>query len=117
MRDDRSPRWAHDSPESDVLDDVIRPGRRFPHRWVDSAGTGQASTLDLVGSRWTLFAGPGDRRWPATSALGMNLHVHDLDAVDEAVLVRPDGFVAWRGTAEESLQETLRGLGLMRFRL
>ncbi|MFI6742453.1 FAD-dependent monooxygenase [Nonomuraea sp. NPDC050451] len=103
---------SRDSSESDVLDDVIRPGCRFPHRWVYTAGTGRASTLDLVGSRWTLFAGLGDRRWsPVATSLGMDLLNHDLDVVDEAVLVRPDGFVAWRGTTEESLQETLRGLG------
>ncbi|MFI7129695.1 FAD-dependent monooxygenase [Nonomuraea sp. NPDC050153] len=103
----------HDSPEADVLDDVIRPGRRFPHRWMDSAGPGRTSTLDLVGSRWTLFAGPGDPRWrAAATSLGIDPRFHALDAVDEAVLVRPDGFVAWRGTTEESLREALRGLGV-----
>ncbi|NJP92619.1 FAD-binding monooxygenase [Nonomuraea sp. FMUSA5-5] len=103
----------HDSPEPDVLDDTIRPGRRLPHRWVDSPAAGRVSTLDLAGSHWTLFTGPGEHRWPAAVAsLGIDVHVHELEAVEGAALVRPDGFVAWHGTAPESLRRALRDLGL-----
>ncbi|MBT2206771.1 FAD-dependent monooxygenase [Actinomadura sp. NEAU-AAG7] len=86
----------HDT-ESDVLDDAIRPGRRFPHRWV-----GSDSTLDLIGSRWTLFAARDLDRW-RTAAARLDPQVHALD-IDGAVLVRPDGFVAWQGTTEDSLR-------------
>ncbi|WP_460354700.1 FAD-dependent monooxygenase [Actinoallomurus acanthiterrae] len=100
----------YDTTESDPLDDAVRPGHRFPHRWVDSAGTGRVSTVDLAGSRWTLFTGTGGGRWRAqAAALGMD--VHELGTMDDAALVRPDGFVAWRGTTEESMQAALRGLG------
>ncbi|MFI9047017.1 hypothetical protein [Streptomyces sp. NPDC053427] len=80
---------------------------------MNSADTGRVSTLDLVGSRWTLFVGPGDRSWRATTAsVGIDAQVHDLSTVDDAVLVRPDGFVAWHSATRASFQEALRDLGL-----
>jgi 2-polyprenyl-6-methoxyphenol hydroxylase-like FAD-dependent oxidoreductase len=73
-----------------------RPGTRAPHLWLKDG----YSTLDLLGSEYVFLAGPlwngeGDFRvhrithpeFPA--AYGMTAR--------EAVLVRPDGFVAWRG--------------------
>ncbi|MGK5557229.1 FAD-dependent monooxygenase [Actinomadura kijaniata] len=97
----------------DIAADEIRPGQRFPHRWVNSPGTGEISTLDLAAAHWTLFTAPNDHRWRATAAsLGIDLHVHPLNDMNDAVLVRPDGFVAWQGTTEESLRHALRELGL-----
>jgi hypothetical protein len=73
-----------------------RPGTRAPHVWLSDA----CSTLDLFGRDFVVLAGP---EWNATT----NVHVHRLtqpaflDAYgippSGAVLVRPDGFVAWRG--------------------
>jgi putative polyketide hydroxylase len=59
--------YGYSDTEVDVLTDEIRPGHRYPHRWVAPG----VSTLDLVGTRWTVL--PADKG---------------------TVLVRPDGFVA-----------------------
>ncbi|MYT33066.1 MULTISPECIES: FAD-dependent monooxygenase [unclassified Streptomyces] len=104
----------------DPLDDAVHLGHRFPHRWVDSPPSDRMSTLDLIGSHWTLFTAGDLPRWraAAASSLGTTCHaVHELDAPqaaelamgDDAVLVRPDGFVAWRGTTEDSLRAALCG--------
>ncbi len=85
---------------------TARPGSRAPHVWLAPG----KSTLDLFGRGFALLRfDPG----AATAALeaaararGVPLAVIDL-AHDEArrayerrlVLVRPDGFVAWRGDA------------------
>ncbi|MFA1538363.1 FAD-dependent monooxygenase [Actinomadura monticuli] len=91
-------------------------GTRAPHAWIYRAGR-RISTLDLYRDRPVLVAGPEGGRWTAgarTAAdrLGVPLDVHqygdDLDDPGDvwegrhgmppngAVLVRPDGFVAWR---------------------
>ncbi|QHC23148.1 FAD-dependent monooxygenase [Streptomyces sp. GS7] len=111
------------APEHHLLNDPVRPGHRFPHRWVNTAETGRdshepdrVSTLDLIGSDWTLFAGSDIPRWRATAAalgttMDMDLRVHELGTVDGAVLVRPDGFVAWCGTSHAALRAALRASG------
>jgi hypothetical protein len=73
-----------------------RPGTRAPHLWLSEG----CSTLDLFGRDYVLLAGPD---WDSTT----KLQVHRLNdpaflsaygiTSREAVLVRPDGFVAWRG--------------------
>ncbi|MGH9648423.1 MAG: FAD-dependent monooxygenase [Bryobacteraceae bacterium] len=73
-----------------------RPGTRAPHLWLSE----NCSTLDLFGRDYVLLAGP---EWNSTT----NLQVHRLTRPEflsaygmtsrEAVLVRPDGFVEWRG--------------------
>jgi 2-polyprenyl-6-methoxyphenol hydroxylase-like FAD-dependent oxidoreductase len=73
-----------------------RPGTRAPHVWLGE----NSSTLDLFGRDYVLLAGPD---WNSTT----NLRVHRLVKPEflsaygitsrEAVLVRPDGFVEWRG--------------------
>ena len=72
-----------------------RPGTRAPHVWLGE----NCSTLDLFGCDYALLAGP---EWPGTT----NLQIHRLATEllsaygitsREAVLIRPDGFVAWRG--------------------
>jgi 2-polyprenyl-6-methoxyphenol hydroxylase-like FAD-dependent oxidoreductase len=70
------------------------PGSRLPHVWV-----GERSTLDLVGSAFCVFA--------AEPVTGIDVPVHVVDGWPYGtLLVRPDGFVAWRG--EEGLAEALR---------
>jgi 2-polyprenyl-6-methoxyphenol hydroxylase-like FAD-dependent oxidoreductase len=86
------------------------PGSRLPHAWIAREGVTR-STLDLVRHRFTLLAGPRATRTcveasAAASRWDLPLDVHqDLDAdwlrsvgldADGALLVRPDGFIAWR---------------------
>ncbi|OLF09945.1 FAD-dependent oxidoreductase [Actinophytocola xanthii] len=100
---------AEDDTEPDVLDDRATPGRRLPHRWLTDGDAG-LSTLDLVGTDWTLLAGPRGTTWleagddlrvrQVTTAMvdGDESVFTDLAGAepDGALLVRPDGFVAWR---------------------
>ncbi|GAA1774823.1 FAD-dependent oxidoreductase [Actinomadura chokoriensis] len=94
-------------------------GTRAPHAWIERDRR-RISTLDLYRDRPVLVAGPEGGRWSAgahaaADRLGVPLDVHrfgdglhDPDDVWEAghgmppngaVLVRPDGFVAWRSPA------------------
>src|SRR5690606_18837134 len=99
-----------------------RPGSRAPHV-VLRRGSELISTLDLFGRNLVVLAGPDGRRWrdraeEAAKALGIPIDFWQIGAgglVDvydrflsaygltpgAAVLVRPDGFVAWRGVPEE----------------
>ena len=73
-----------------------RPGTRAPHLWLGE----NCSTLDLLGRDYVLLAAPD---WKAAT----EYPVHRIDHAEfpaayglsptGAVLVRPDGFVAWRG--------------------
>jgi putative polyketide hydroxylase len=111
------------TPPSDIADPVTeyvssaRPGGRAPHVWL-RRGEQQISTVDLFGPHFVLLAGrDGDawRRaaqtispsWPLLMAytVGQNGDLGDPDGnwndaygvdTDGAVLVRPDGHVAWR---------------------
>jgi 2-polyprenyl-6-methoxyphenol hydroxylase-like FAD-dependent oxidoreductase len=121
------------------LDDAVteylpsaRPGGRAPHAWL-KRGKAQISTVDLFGPHFVLMAGSeGDawRRaaqdvvppWPPLIAytIGKDGEVTDPDEswravygidADGAVLVRPDGHVAWRARSGVSNpQETLRNV-------
>ncbi len=84
------------------------PGARAPHAWVISDGQ-RRSTIDLVGNGFTLLAGAKGRAWTEAArplnnvtplALGDEEPWRDLYGIDDvgAVLVRPDGHVAWRST-------------------
>ncbi|MGH3972326.1 MAG: FAD-dependent monooxygenase [Pseudonocardiaceae bacterium] len=94
------------------------PGTRAPHVMVERNGTA-LSTLDLFGRHFVLLAGPDGEGWPAAVGtvgrdLGIELDCYlvGTDVTDVtgswagsygvnaggAVLVRPDGFVAWRAT-------------------
>ncbi|MEV0235362.1 FAD-dependent oxidoreductase [Nonomuraea sp. NPDC050786] len=92
------------------------PGTRAPH--LPLAGPGGRSTIDLYGGRFVLLAGPDGQDWvtaagklplPVTARrFGNDLAAAGTSAADAAarhgigaggaVLVRPDGFVAWRST-------------------
>jgi 2-polyprenyl-6-methoxyphenol hydroxylase-like FAD-dependent oxidoreductase len=88
---------------------VDRPGHRFPHVWIDQAKT--ESTIDWFDRTLVLVTGPMADEWRTAGALLATemvapLSIKTLDAPDRehgimigrhgAVLVRPDGYVAWR---------------------
>jgi putative polyketide hydroxylase len=97
---------------------TCRPGRRAPHIWLARDGK-RISTLDLYDRALTLLTGSAGAAWrkaadTVTTTHGVPLAVHiigpesELCPVDPnweaacgiesdgALLVRPDGFVAWR---------------------
>jgi 2-polyprenyl-6-methoxyphenol hydroxylase-like FAD-dependent oxidoreductase len=112
-----------------------RPGTRAPHVFVTRDGA-RVSTLDLFGQRFVGLAGPEAVAWghamaAAADGLGLPLdgHVIGTGLVDDdgvfcdafgispagAVLVRPDGVVAWRavdaaGVSETTMREVLTRL-------
>ena len=95
------------------------PGSRLPHYWLDRNGE-RVSTLDLTGG-WLLLAGPEGEPWlesarRVTDAIrGLEIDAYCIGNELEdpagrfadstgispggALLVRPDGFVAWRADA------------------
>ncbi|WBB81894.1 FAD-dependent monooxygenase [Micromonospora sp. WMMD882] len=98
------------------------PGSRLPHGWLAPAGR-RVSSLDLVAGRFTLFTGADGTAWWAAAAeaahwfpvglqayrVGPGREVADPDGWTTtvgigdhgALLVRPDGFVAWRATTAD----------------
>ena len=117
------------------------PGARAPHVWLSptkpSAGAGapRLSTLDLFERQFVLLSGPQDDIWrsaaqAAAQELGIPLSVYaigpggdfesqggnwaqlyELEALG-AVLVRPDGHVAWRGRGPSNHALALMRQGL-----
>ena len=106
-----------------------RPGTRAPHIWLERGGE-RLSTLDLFGAGFVLLAGPDGADWVETAreaakGLGVEIAAHLVGAREElsdpgrafaeaygmeprgAVIVRPDGFVAWRSAAGPASGETL----------
>ncbi|MDN3057010.1 FAD-dependent monooxygenase [Streptomyces sp. SRF1] len=86
-----------------------RPGARFPHFWMDVEKT--ESSIDWFDTSFVLVCGPDGEGWhQAGEALradgAVPLEVRKLPHLlgpvsigrDGAVLVRPDGHVAWRAT-------------------
>ncbi len=119
-------RVAHDNPR----ETRGRPGTRAPHVALERRGE-KISSLDLFGGNFVLLAGPDGRAWEesgrdAAKQLGLSLDIYQIgsDAVADssgvfadaygmdrtgAVIVRPDGFVAWRAKdAERASPATVR---------
>ena len=113
---------------------TARPGHRAPHVPLARAGA-EVSTLDLFGTAFTLLAGPDGSGWVAAAARvagAVPLHAlriaPDGDLVDPAgdwlacygltpagaVLVRPDGHVAWRSAGGAADAEATLGAALRR---
>jgi 2-polyprenyl-6-methoxyphenol hydroxylase-like FAD-dependent oxidoreductase len=110
--DPQDDKW-HESPR----ESKGRPGTRAPHVWINRGGQ-QISTLDLFGRNFALLAGAegsavceSARAAAEQAKIGLDLHRVGADGVADpyggfgaaygiapagAVLVRPDGFVAWR---------------------
>jgi 2-polyprenyl-6-methoxyphenol hydroxylase-like FAD-dependent oxidoreductase len=107
---------ALDDPVTQYLPSAT-PGRRAPHVWLVRAGE-RISTIDLLGGRFVLLAGPRGDAWVeaanrAASPSRRDLVAHTIGGGDiadpdsawlkayelepeGAVLVRPDGYVCWR---------------------
>jgi 2-polyprenyl-6-methoxyphenol hydroxylase-like FAD-dependent oxidoreductase len=102
-----------------------RPGFRAPHVPITADGAEQ-STLDLFGRHFVVLAGPEGETWCAAAVAagassGVRVHAYRFgaDVTDAsggletaygigpagAVLVRPDGFIAWRATASHGEPE------------
>jgi len=96
-------------PADDTYDytPTTRPGSRAPHLWLRSG----VSILDLFGRNYVLlrFGGDAPDATPLREAAlsrSVPLDIHMIDNAEAArlyerklVLVRPDGYVAWRGDA------------------
>jgi 2-polyprenyl-6-methoxyphenol hydroxylase-like FAD-dependent oxidoreductase len=83
-----------------------KPGTRAPHLWLEP----NRSTLDLFGSRFVLLTGADGAAWQEAAQLSdIDFHQISQDGFCDAygvssagaVLVRPDGFVAWRARASD----------------
>jgi 2-polyprenyl-6-methoxyphenol hydroxylase-like FAD-dependent oxidoreductase len=108
-----------DSMVEDPLSPSARPGTRAPHLAVTHDGD-LVSLLDLMGRGFVLLAGSAGEDWcvaarAAATTFGVTVDTYRVgaDLLDEsddfeglygtghagAVLIRPDGFVAWRANA------------------
>jgi putative polyketide hydroxylase len=108
---------------------TAEPGSRAPHMWLARPGA-RLSTLDLYEQAPVLLSGPDGGTWHAAGlrAAGQGLPLacyqvgdgpqYDLTPEDGsdwaqlhgtdsggAVLVRPDGFVAWRAPSSDTEPE------------
>ena len=102
-----------------------QPGTHAPHLVLERHGE-QISTLDLFGREWVLLLGSDGHAWQeaaqrAAERLNLPLNIYRVgsDLVDVngsfyaayaippagAVLVRPDGFIAWRSEHQEKEPE------------
>jgi hypothetical protein len=103
-----------------------RPGSRAPHVALGSQDGAGLSTLDLVRQGFVLLAGPAGDAWcraadAASLAVGVKLESRTITDTPDfmrrygtgdqgAVLLRPDGFVAWRAnSAPEHDDARVRG--------
>ena len=98
-----------------------RPGSRAPHIWLNRGGE-RVSTIDLFGRSFVLLTGLEGAAWAGAARAaagkfkGLELDTHCIGTAmlrdpdmrfaesfgvtsSGAVLVRPDGFVAWRAKA------------------
>jgi putative polyketide hydroxylase len=109
---------------------TARPGSRAPHAWLWRDGQ-QISTLDLYDTHFVLLTAPAGGAWcvagsQVAQSLGIPLRCYVVHpdgplidktgawptlygiAPDGAVLVRPDGHVAWRARTSDASSPTTR---------
>ncbi|MER5387671.1 FAD-dependent monooxygenase [Saccharopolyspora sp. NPDC002686] len=127
--DDGSPEevWAEDADLHHRP--TTRPGAKLPHAWLVDADGNRTSTLDLVGGgEFSVVTGLSGQAWQEAVAdcrehFGVPVRSvvigaegsrdaygdwHRLSEVDEdgCLLVRPDGYVAWRSATSPETPET-----------
>lgn len=123
----RSGAITGEAPDDDAIhlnprESRARPGTRAPHLWLQRQGQ-RISSLDLYTRHFVLFAGPEAEEWcrgapiaaaeerialevcrPGTDGLedptGQLSNLHGIEP-DGCVLVRPDGFIAWRARSSQ----------------
>ena len=100
------------------------PGTRIPHAWLHENGE-KRSALDLGITHFTLITDDAGHQWQEVAAhaaklMGIALPVKIIN--DEewkaaaclepgmALLLRPDGFIAWRSSGEVALEPALEGI-------
>lgn len=113
----------------------VLPGSRLPHIWLTDENGKRLSSLDLVKRNFVLLTTDDESPWAkaamkqriAIDGYAINASSHPYrecegsakDAwklqVDEALLVRPDGIIAWRaaGVASGHHSELDRALSLV----
>jgi aklavinone 12-hydroxylase len=127
----RSPAILLEEPDDGALTEdpylpTGRPGTRAPHVVLERHGN-PLSILDLIGPTFLMLAGPDGDAWARSAAeVSENIHVpvvvyrigHDLiDKENQwtsrygvspsgCVLLRPDGYIAWRSRGPQNSQET-----------
>lgn len=112
-----------------------KPGTRAPHVWLQHPEKGRISTLDLFGKSFVILTGSQGKEWcTAADEVKEKMHINlgnyrigptgNLTDPEKrwegaagissrgVLLVRPDGFVAWRaqdqeGNLHEKLQEVM----------
>ncbi|MDJ0401766.1 FAD-dependent monooxygenase [Rhodococcus rhodochrous] len=109
--------WARD--RELYLQATTRPGAKLPHAWLVGADGTRISTLDVTGKgQMTLITGIGGQAWKRAAAkldlpFLRTVVVGEADTIDPygywrqvreideagALLVRPDGYIAWRHSA------------------
>jgi putative polyketide hydroxylase len=107
----------------DIIKAGGQPGTRVPHQWLDDNGT-RISTIDLAVTHFILLTDAAGQHWQEAASkmearFGIPLPVKMI--TDEAwiaaahvetgaaLLIRPDGFIAWRSTdATYTLEQALR---------
>jgi putative polyketide hydroxylase len=117
---DDGPADDGDGPPPPRTDLAARPGERAPHVWVRHAGR-QRSTLDLFDGHLTVLTGADCAAWARAAVPDVPLRVLVADrdvhgtrlaaayrlGPGSAVLVRPDGRVAWRHDGPCAHQSTV----------
>ena len=98
-------------------------GARAPHAWLGD-GVERTSTLDMFGPHWTLVTGPRGEEWVRVARRTEISLKHRIVApavcdrygiqADGAVLVRPDGHVAWRQPGAMSCPSQALGMAIDR---
>jgi len=122
---------ANDAGIKSVVDLRGQPGTRAPHLWLEYNGK-RISTLDLFDGSFVLLAGSAGDAWmqaaqDAAQELQLNAYqigvtVSDIEQrwaaaygveADGAILIRPDGVVAWRsepGDTAHQLRTVVTGI-------
>lgn len=123
-----------EEPFEDPLAPSGTAGSRFPHVWLQCENTDAepVSTLDLVRRNMVLVAAERDSPWVAVAQAAASRGLMPIDAyelhetstpwrdvggklrekcklqVGEALLIRPDGFIAWRAKSVECSIDALQ---------